>query len=441
MSDWKVYKLGELVEITSSKRIMRSDYTPSGISFFRSKEIIELNKGNSISTELFISKEKYIEIRNKFGTPEQGDMLLTSVGTLGIPYLVKNTDKFYFKDGNLTWFRNFSNKLNSKFLFYWISSNVGKKQIEKISIGSTQKALTIVGLKSLEINIPSIDTQLKIIKILDSLSQKIHLNQQTNQTLEQIAQAIFKSWFVDFDPVRAKADCLANGCSMADANLSAMGVISGKSLDELAQLQADNPQDYDELWQLAEHFPCELVENAEFGEVPKGWEVKKIGEVVERLKNSQKLKKEHISDTGETPVFEQGANILMGYTDENPSQKATLKEPIFIFGDHTCITQISTKPFSIYQNVIALKGLNLPTYWVYWAIKDKQKFQEYRRHYMEFIIKEIIVPDDEVLCQHFSNIVSSFHQKIDFLREENRKLVKIRDELLPKLLSGELLNE
>lgn len=80
----------------------------------------------------------------------------------------------------------------------------------------------------------------------------------------------------------------------------------------------------------------------------------------------------------------------------------------------------------------------MPTYWVYWAIKDKQKFQEYRRHYMEFIIKEIIVPDDEVLCQHFSNIVSSFHQKIDFLREENRNLTKIRDELLPKLLSGEI---
>ena len=117
---------------------------------------------------------------------------------------------------------------------------------------------------------------------------------------------------------------------------------------------------------------------------------------------------------------------------------STLKEPIFIFGDHTCITQISTKPFSIYQNVIALKGLNLPTYWVYWAIKDKQKFQEYRRHYMEFIIKEIIVPNNEILYRHFSNTISFFHQKIDFLREENRNLAKIRDELLPKLLNGEI---
>lgn len=432
MSEWKTYKLGNLVEITSSKRIMRSEYLSEGIPFFRSKEIIELNHGNSISTELFISSNRYEEIKRKFGVPQNGDMLLTSVGTLGIPYLVQEKDKFYFKDGNLTWFRNFNEKLSNKFLFYWINSPIGKARINKVSIGSTQKALTISSLKSLDIELPPIYQQLKIVNILDSLSQKIQLNTQTNQTLEAIAQAIFKSWFVDFDPVRAKAQAILDGKTSDEANLSAMSVISGKAIEELSQTE------YQELWEIADAFPSELVENAEFGEVPKGWEVRKVGEVVERLKNSQKLKKEHISDIGETPVFEQGASILMGYTDEHPSQKATLKEPIFIFGDHTCITQISTKPFSIYQNVIALKGLNLPTYWVYWAIKDKQKFQEYRRHYMEFIIKEIIVPNNEILCQHFSNTISFFHQKIDFLREKNRHLAKIRDKLLPKLLSGEI---
>lgn len=432
MSEWKTYKLGNLVEITSSKRIMRSEYLSEGIPFFRSKEIIELNHGNSISTELFISSNRYEEIKRKFGVPQNGDMLLTSVGTLGIPYLVQEKDKFYFKDGNLTWFRNFNEKLSNKFLFYWINSPIGKARINKVSIGSTQKALTISSLKSLDIELPPIYQQLKIVNILDSLSQKIQLNTQTNQTLEAIAQAIFKSWFVDFDPVRAKAQAILDGKTSDEANLSAMSVISGKAIEDLSQTE------YQELWEIADAFPSELVENSEFGEVPKGWEVRKVGEVVERLKNSQKLKKEHISDIGETPVFEQGASILMGYTDEHPSQKATLKEPIFIFGDHTCITQISTKPFSIYQNVIALKGLNLPTYWVYWAIKDKQKFQEYRRHYMEFIIKEIIVPNDEILCQNFSDTISFFHQKIDFLREENRHLAKIRDELLPKLLNGDI---
>ncbi|HHF1618267.1 TPA: restriction endonuclease subunit S, partial [Haemophilus influenzae] len=102
MSDWKEYKLDELVEITSSKRIMRSEYQEDGIPFFRSKEIIELNSGNEITTELFISKERFLEIKKKFGTPSYGDILLTSVGTLGVPYFVNYKEEFYFKDGNLT---------------------------------------------------------------------------------------------------------------------------------------------------------------------------------------------------------------------------------------------------------------------------------------------------------------------------------------------------
>ena len=94
----KTYKLDSLCEITSSKRIFYSEYTESGIPFFRSKEIINLFNKNNIATELFISKDRYNEIKNKFGVPEKDDMLLTSVGSIGIPYLVKSSDKFYFKE-------------------------------------------------------------------------------------------------------------------------------------------------------------------------------------------------------------------------------------------------------------------------------------------------------------------------------------------------------
>ena len=147
----------------------------------RGKEIIEKQKGESVSTELYISKSRYDEIKNKFGVPKEGDMLLTSVGTLGIPYIVKN-ETFYFKDGNLTWFTDFK-EINSKFLYYWFLSPIAKNAINAKAIGSTQKALTIDALSKFEIDIPNIDTQNRIVSILSSLDSKIELNRRINDNL------------------------------------------------------------------------------------------------------------------------------------------------------------------------------------------------------------------------------------------------------------------
>ena len=92
--DWREVKLGEVVDIGSSKRIFYKEYVDEGIPFYRSKEIIEKYNGRKVSTELHISKDRFIEIKNKFGAPRGGDILLTSVGTLGIPYIVKIGEEF-----------------------------------------------------------------------------------------------------------------------------------------------------------------------------------------------------------------------------------------------------------------------------------------------------------------------------------------------------------
>jgi len=110
MSKFACKPLGKLCNITSSKRIYASEYVSTGVPFYRSKEVIQKHDGEAINTELFISEEKYNEIKNKFGVPTKGDMLMTSVGTLGIPYIVKASEKFYFKDGNLTWYKDFNLK-------------------------------------------------------------------------------------------------------------------------------------------------------------------------------------------------------------------------------------------------------------------------------------------------------------------------------------------
>jgi type I restriction enzyme S subunit len=155
----------ELCEITSSKRIFASDYQSEGVPFYRGKEITEKYRGNlEVSTELFISRSKFEEIKSKFGVPKSGDLLLTSVGTLGSPYIVKAGEEFYFKDGNLTWFRNFKG-LDSRFLYYWLVSPQGKAELQKCTIGSSQSAFTIVLLKEMRIDLPPLPTQRKIAAI------------------------------------------------------------------------------------------------------------------------------------------------------------------------------------------------------------------------------------------------------------------------------------
>ena len=329
-------------------------------------------------------------------------------------------------------------KLDFKFLKYvLVEKSMQEYLLTLASSGATRNALTKAMLENIEIDLPSLNDQKRISNFLLKFDEKIQLNTQINQTLEQIAQALFKSWFVDFDPVRAKVQALSDGLSLEQAELAAMQAISGKTPEELTALSQTQPDCYAELAETAKAFPCEMVE-VDGVEVPKGWEIKPIELILDRLKNKQKLRKEEISFERTIPVFEQGASILMGYHDKDAAFNASIDEPIFIFGDHTCITKLSTIPFSIYQNVIPLIGKNLPTYWVYCAIQNKQTFQEYRRHWAELIVKEVVVPDNINLCQCFSKKVKELFFKIDINHQENKNLIKTRDLLLPKLLNGEI---
>lgn len=198
ISEWREVKLGEVSEVTSSKRIFYSDYVSAGVPFWRSKEVIEKFNGKPISTDLYISPEKYFEIKAKFGVPKKNDILLTSVGTLGIPYLVQDDEAFYFKDGNLTWIRNIDDaRLHPKYLYKWIASQAGRDSLREITIGSTQEALTIVGLKNLNLLLPPVREQKAIAAVLSDLDDKIDLLHSQNKTLEAMAETLFRQWFVE----------------------------------------------------------------------------------------------------------------------------------------------------------------------------------------------------------------------------------------------------
>ena len=208
---WEKAKIGDCCEITSSKRIFFSEYVECGVPFYRSKEIIESSNGQEISEPLFISQEKYDEIKRNFGVPQPGDMLLTSVGTIGVPYIVKEDDYFYFKDGNLTWFRKFNNKLTSQYLYYWVRSAEGQGVLNNTTIGSSQKALTIASLKGLEIPCPPVDVQGRIVEILYSYDALIENNQKQIKLLEEAAQRLYKEWFVDLRFPGHETTSITNG--------------------------------------------------------------------------------------------------------------------------------------------------------------------------------------------------------------------------------------
>lgn len=162
-----IFPLSDLCQITSSKRVHKADYVESGVPFYRTKEIKELAHGKKTTSELFITRRKYTDIVSKFGKPESGDLMLTAIGTIGEMYVVKDSDEFYFKDGNILWLKNLI-KVDVHYLKY--SLNYFVKEIQSLAIGSAYKALTIEKLKNHLLPVPSEVKQSQIVKELDELS-------------------------------------------------------------------------------------------------------------------------------------------------------------------------------------------------------------------------------------------------------------------------------
>ncbi len=236
-SSFQEYKLSTRCEIKSSKRVFAKEYITNGIPFVRSKDVIDKSLGIFKNYDLFISHERFRELKRLTGSPEKGDILLSSVGNRsGKCYVVNDEGDFYFKDGNIIWISKFD-EIDSYYLSYFFNSDLGQRKLQSVMIGSAQKALTIDSIRNLRINLPNLQIQKGIANVLRTLDKKIELNKESNKNLEKIAQAIFKSWFIDFDPVKAKAEGRSTGLP-----------------DEISDL-----------------FPNSF-EDSELGEIPSGWQ-------------------------------------------------------------------------------------------------------------------------------------------------------------------------
>ena len=303
-------------------------------------------------------------------------------------------------------------------------------ELNRMNSDSAVPGLNRENAHARKIFVPGLKEQRAIAHILGTLDDKIELNRQQNATLEAMARALFKAWFVDFDPVKAKIAARAEG---RDPLRAAMSAISGSPDAELDTLP---PEAFNQLATTAALFPDEM-EESELGDIPRGWSVSKVETLLSRLSAKARYTKEQVSAYGQIPVFEQGASILLGYHNRAASYPASAESPMFIFGDHTCVTRLSCQPFDISQNVIPLQGKNRATAWVYYAVKEKQKFQEYRRHWMELISKDVAVATADT-CLEFSQRIMKLHLQIEANERQMQSLQELRDTLLPKLLSGEL---
>ena len=194
---WESSTIGQHCTVTSSKRFHLSERSNSGIPFYCSKEIIQKVNGEEVTECDYIKDEAYERVKKTFGVPQAGDLLITTRGTYGIPYIYQDRDKFYFADGNLTWLKDFDDSLLSHFLYYWIRSHEGQKKIDAIAKGTAQKAVPISLIKDISLSIPPVQYQQKVVDILSAYDNLIENNQKQIKLLEEAAQRLYKEWFVD----------------------------------------------------------------------------------------------------------------------------------------------------------------------------------------------------------------------------------------------------
>src|SRR5699024_1810039 len=167
------------------------------IPFYCSKEIIQKVNNEEIDNCDYISEEFYEAVAKKYGVPQENDLLVTTRGTIGVPYLYKKSDKFYFADGNLTWMKDFHDTLFPQYLYYWFLSYEGQSKINAIAKGTAQKAVPIAGIKTLELKLPPIEIQRRIADILSAYDDLIENNRKQIKLLEEAAQRLYQEWFVD----------------------------------------------------------------------------------------------------------------------------------------------------------------------------------------------------------------------------------------------------
>ncbi len=400
---WEMTIIGDHCTVTSSKRFHLSERSNSGVPFYCSKEIIQKNRGEEITDCDYISEELYLNIAEKFGVPQENDLLVTTRGTIGVPYLYRRNDRFYFADGNLTWIKDFKETLLPQFLYYWFRTHEGQKKIDAIAKGTAQKAVPIAGIKTLEISLPPVDVQRQIADILTTYDSLIENNQKQIKLLEEAAQRLYKEWFVDLRFPGYETTPIVDG-------------------------------------------------------IPEGWEVCKFSEIASIMSGGTPKTEVKEYYEGDIPfytpkdsdgsffVFDTITHISEAGLEHCNSQYYPEGTVIITARGTVGKTTILAVPMAMNQSCYALKcdELNSP-YYLFFSLNkevDSLKTMANGGVFNTIIVKtfdsiSLTIPTQKVLSA-FNAVVSSIMQQIKAKMKQNIHLAEARDRLLPKLMSGEI---
>ena len=185
--------LGVVADVGSSKRIFEKEYVSRGIPFYRTKEIVELSKGHNVTTELFITKERFAEICDEYGAPQKGDLLISAVGTIGVIWIVDGKNDFYFKDGNLLRV-SVSKKFNPVYLKMLLETLIAAHK-HKMSVGTAYAALTISMLKGMKVYLVPIDEQNQFADFVAQTDNAKLAIQKGLEKLETLKKALMQKYF------------------------------------------------------------------------------------------------------------------------------------------------------------------------------------------------------------------------------------------------------
>jgi len=491
MSDWPEWKVGELERKGlllvqdgnhGEYRPRKDEFADSGVAFIRAADfdngLVHFEKSGKINATAFERISK--------GIGKDFDTILSTKGSVGkLAYVPEGSPNFVCSPQTSFWRSLKHDFLDPRFLYYELQSRHFINQILSRK-GETDMAdyLSLTSQRGLMIRVPEKAVQLEVVKILSSVDRKIHLNRQTNQTLEQIAQAIFKSWFVDFEPTRAKIKAKKRWLALHESvevssptcyaeefdnenqsNLTleetmsqaAMCAISGKSLDELEQLSDDALQ---QLKSTAALFPDALVDS-DLGEVPEGWEVVGFKNII----------KKYIDNRGKTPpTTDTGIPLLEvkhlpeGSIKPNINTKKYVDNQTFdswfrahLETDDIIISTVGTigricmvpegEKIAIAQNLLGMrfKREKVSPYFMYYQM-DSFRFRHDVDARLVITVQASIKRKDLETIDLLSppvelqNIFESFVSPFIAMLQSNQdiELEKIREILLPKLLSGQL---
>ena len=316
----------------------------------------------------------------------EGDILIARTGaTTGYNYVVQKGVKNTVYASYLIRFNVDKTKVLPSYMKYVLKSNYYYGFINNYIGGSAQPGMNARVFGRFNIPNNSLPIQRRIASILSAYDNLIENNNRRIRLLEQMAENLYKEWFVRF------------------------------------------------------RFPGH--EKAEFENgLPKGWKVEKVKNIVKRLPFNRTYKEYELEKEGAVIVIDQSTDELMGYHNNEPSHYANYDEPLLLFGDHSCKFQLMTRNFSLGENVIPYTAKNkndVNAYWLFYATHKLIQTEEYKRHWGRFTSMKVLVPDIDVQTR-FEKIVKTIEMEKNKLITVNSTLSRQRDLLLPRLMSGKL---